>query len=640
MSLPSGSHIKIAGYEFLLDEGVSGHYVNHLEGLLVPRTDITGMPGKQNIRSEKLLWAFDDWSGGEGNRVYYPDDPTVYDYSDGLNPRIRGQLTGRPNRTTTNITPSNVANQPYFAIGGGSLWLAGSRNILESTDHGVTWTTQTTGISTGRIYSATGDFNYLYYCQYNSPTRNIYRIGPGGSPAETILITGGETGKGHMGMTVFNGRLYGWTGRQLWEYDIANTLPLGTDKYRKLYDQGVDLSPDGSGWWAGIVPAGDRIVFFTSANAQSVIYEFREGVPRPIWNVRPGFTVKAIMVVEGILFASGHFGGDSSSQGRGALYALDLENLGPPQFLCWFRKTQGLNLQMQQVVSSYGMQILVAAAWSGRIFVYDAELDAESELDDLHDDTGGGAFTDIDDKIGDLITMGTKRLAVRYTPGANTNSRTQWRVYQYDDDEIGNREQNTTQTLVSGEWDLGFPQEAKILQGFHVTFRPLVANHTIKIEAQLDNAAWVQIGATITAATPGNTTGRVWLAASPALSYYRLRYRITLASSSGAQPPILFSVTSESALAAYVQVWELVLRIKDEQSHVRPTSRELYAETIRDFMITAMKNKTQVVFVDGYTSGTLGTTEASTQVTIEQVDDVIHHNGQGSMYVKLRKVTV
>jgi hypothetical protein len=313
------------------------------------------------------------------------------------------------------------------------------------------------------------------------------------------------------------------------------------------------------------------------------------------------------------------------------------------EFVSFFRKPQGLNLQMQEMANSYASQILVAGGWTGRIFVYDGDTDGVTMLDDLYDDFAGGVFTDNSDKIGCVYTFGTNRFAVRYSPVAG--SRTAYVVYKWADDEPGNREVNTSQTLYSGEWDIGFPMEIKALMGFYLTFKPMIANQRIEIEYQLDGwgpddtaNTWFTTGI-VNSATDGNRRGRVFLEISDHTNtrkFYRLRWRITLTGNTGAQPPILFSATAESNLIAYEQTWELVIRLKDEENRTRPSDRKRVAETVREWIIQTIENKDVVLFRDGYKFRSPGEYDEY-DVVIEEPTDVISLAGEGAMRIRLRK---
>jgi hypothetical protein len=661
MTLPSGAHVQIGAHEFLLDENPDPirrqdpHYVHRYESLRAQHFDISGMPDKASIRQEKLLWAFDDWSGGEGNRQYYPDDPTVYDYSNGLNGRIRGQLTGRPDRTKATVgasspfTPTNVQDRPQMCAGGGSLWLVGSREVWESTNGGATFTARSSGITAGRITAACGGFDGLYYAAWNTAaggTRQLKRMLPGGATVN-VLSEADPTGvKGFMGLAMDGMQtLYGWTGKQLWEFrTYAGTgPPLGTTARKVLMDRGIDLTPDlgGTTWWADIVAGENNAVFFKSTAGQSAVWEYRNGAARLIWRPNYGFTIKSMTVQSAIVWIAGHWGGDGSAAGRGAMMAFPLDTLRP-EFVGFFRKPQGLNLQMQEMANSYASQILVAGGWTGRIFVYDGDTDGITMLDDLYDDTAGGVFTDNSDKIGCVYTFGTNRFAVRYSPVAG--SRTAYVVYKWADDEPANREINTTQYLYSGEWDIGFPMEIKALMGFYLTFKPMVTNQQIEIEYQLDGVGpagantWYTTGI-VNAATEGNSRGRVYVEASnktDTKKFYRLRWRIRLTGQSGLQPPILFSATAESNLIAYEQSWELVIRLKDELNRTRPSDRKRVAETVREWILQTIQNKDIVLFRDGYKFRSPGEYDEY-DVVIEEPTDVISLAGEGVMRIRLRK---
>lgn len=104
--LASGAHVKIGAHEFFLEEGLEGHYRHSFETVFIPRQDVSGKPGKQNVRPDIQFWSHDDWSGGEGEKFFDPQDPVVYDTSTDANPRIAGQLTARPTKTTVVVAAS------------------------------------------------------------------------------------------------------------------------------------------------------------------------------------------------------------------------------------------------------------------------------------------------------------------------------------------------------------------------------------------------------------------------------------------------------------------------------------------------------------------------------------------------------
>ena len=286
MPLASDAHVKVGDYEFLIDKSVPSHYVHSLTDLVVERGDIIGAPGKHQVKEDELVWGYDDWSGGEGNRIYYPDDPTVYYVGYELNPRIRGQLTVRPNRRHTTVPTNASDHRPSVTVADGAIWIGGGLRVHHSVGNPATWTsysladTGLNALSTAyRITAMTGDHEYCFYTAYHStgtPGRAIMRIKRAGTGSLVISEETGASVQAYAGLAMMNGRLYAWTGRKLFEMDVANSLPLASDKHRKVYDTGADPATTnvfGTDWWADAVATENSLVFWYSNDAQSRVYE-------------------------------------------------------------------------------------------------------------------------------------------------------------------------------------------------------------------------------------------------------------------------------------------------------------------------------------------------------------------------------
>lgn len=643
--LASGAHVKLGDHEFMVDESVDEHYVHHFQELGEAIGDVPGDPGKRQINPDKLVWTMTDWSGGEGNRIYYPDDPTVYEFSDGLNGRIAGQLTGRPARHVETVTWADQRDRPVLAVADGKLWLGGSENLYYTED-GDTVTSKTSGLAATdyRITAMIGDHEYIYYSAHHtaaSGTRKTRRASVSGA-AEDVEAEG--TGRAPFaGMAFLQGRLYVWTGRRLFEWDAFESMPLAADRKRKVYDTGVDPASGNvfhTSWWANAFATENSVVFWYSTAGMSNVYEYRNGVGRPIWRPPYGFSIKGATYQNGVLFFSGHWGTDNNA-GLGCMYALPMDTMRP-LFLGWFRKTQNLTLQMQEMAGSWGSQILVAAAGTGRVFIYDADFDAISMLEDIAGDSA--TFTDNDHRIGDMITWGRHRYAAVYRPGAS-GAGTDIQLIRWNDDEPANRITSVSggysADLESGKWDNGYPFELKILWGVHVTFEPLGANQRITVSYSIDGNSYVSFG-TITSATAGNSQGRVFLpltgVGSDTKKYYNLKIKVTLDTNSTAsvQPPILNGISPESTLANYREVWDVLVRLKEEdQDNARPVSRAESGDSLRDYLFDVMDNKQLITFLDGYRYRRQPDRYSSHVVKIAQIDDTIEGVGEGTALVRL-----
>lgn len=685
MTLGSGAHVKIGTYEYLLDESVQNHYSHRFERNQLSRQDIVGDAGKYNARPEKLFWEMTDWAGGEGNRIYYPDDPAVYSKSNGLNPRIRGQLTGRPARAVTTVATDDQRNRGVLTVGQSQLWMAQSRDNISYSANGTSWTTKTqaeVGLNTlsasYRITAATGDMDYLYYAGWHSGgsgTRVVKRIQTSGN--STTIVAEATTAVAYAGIAVLAGMVYLWTGHRLTQVDPTATMPATPFRVSPSLSEPPTGSVFGSNYWANCVATENSVVCFYTTDAQSYVYEFNpERGFYQIWKAPYGFSIKCMQYMNGILYFAGHWGGDSNANGFGALYAMRLDNR-TPVFINWFRKHDGgSNLQMQEMATSYGSQIMVAAANIGRIFVYDTEMDGVSQLDHLSISAGTGgtqenntdalAFTTLDHKIADMITYGNKRVVLVYRPGAGAAGTTVQAV-SYDDDEpeerqVGNATSSVKAPLFSGVHDFDVPFEAKTLSGFHVGWRiddstqtsGLAIGGSILVEYSLDGTNFTTAATIDKDTVPSSgVKGRHFIvigSGSSTTRFFTIQVRVSLigtrVSSTNYAPPVLYALTTEASVASYTELWELVLRVKDEKPQTRPSTRSWHAEALRDNLEDLAQNRTNVTFLDGYRyrrgrgPGPTGTVGYTTQVvTVEDMTDDIQRDAEGVMRVRLRAVS-
>lgn len=691
--LASGAHIKIGSYEFNLDETLDSgtpagnlvrpHYRHTFESLFAEGTKIiTGMSTKQSVKPERLIWSWDDWSGGENNRIYYPDDETVYDFSYGLNGRIRGELTGRPNRTYigSTLTTNNQGKRPSLAVSQGAVWYGGGYNIGYQSTDSSTWQIVDTSATAGADYSAlrskstnyyvtamTGDANYLYYSGWHSGSSGtrIVLAKTKDNSNKAGEVQAEVTGRNAFaGLCVMNGRLYGWTGTRLYEFDIANLsgntpTALAADQIRAVspsYGDPATANVFNSQWWGNCVATENSVFCFYSTAGQSQVYQFsNRGGFGPLWSAPYGFTIKAMQYQNGVLYFSGHWGGDSNMQGRGCMYAMPLKTL-EPVFVCWFRKQQDKNLQMQEMCTSYGGQIMIAAGTTGRIFIYDAELDAVSMLDSIATSGPGDSLSATDgltfnatagnDRIGDMITFGTQRMAIIYDTSSSSSGN--YRLLSYDDDEPGNRQGSTstndyTSTLESGDWDYNLPFEQKALMGFDVSYVPLTTGQSFQVSYSLDGANYVATTA-ITSAHADAAKGRTFIQVSDGTTttkFTSMRVKVSVTGTRTAavnyKPPILLALSTESQLITYDQVWDLVVRLKDDQTRQKPGKRQSKGSTARDWLLSVVANKSVVTFLDGYRYQLPGVYTTHT-VTIEDPEDIIVRKGEGSMRLRLRSI--
>lgn len=690
MPLASGAHIKLDDDEFFIDRTEPDHYVHHWFSIEDEQSQpLIGDPGKRKFNSESMFWTQTDWAGGEGNRNYYEEDYDRYNVGYELNPRIRGQITGRPNRRQTTVATKEKSDRPFMAVGAGAVWLGGGYQLHYSTSGPITWTSKATSGTAGsdacglrslstsyRITAMVGDNDYMYYSAWHSGSSGsrvtLRCLKSDAAVAEVVQAQ--QTGVAPFaGLAILNGKLYGWTGRRLWQMDIQNLTSGDTDgltgngQITKVFDTRVDPTSTNvfsASWWAELVATENSLIMWYSNDGVSEVYEYKKGVGRPIWRPPYGFTLKGSCYSNGVMYFSGHWGGDENAFGYGALYALPLDSYRPIK-LKTPRQNQDLNLQMQEMHTSYGYQIITVAANTGRIFIYDAETDGLTMLDDLERasstdpdslsfvNTVPGSATDPMHRVAGSVTWGRYRYFSVYNKNGSGSG--DYQIVVYDDDNPEQREINLNTTAYTGltgyvessRYDFGLPLDRKALVGFYVTFKPLTSGQYIDISYCLDQTSDTDSYTAltqITSATSGASTGRVFIPVSTTSSqvkFYAMQYRMRLTSDGGAQTPIVYAVSVEAVNTRKREEWEITVYVKDQTSRNRSSKRMDRGRRIRDWLEETIEAGNVVTFLDAYryNDNRLYATPYKTHsVIIKKASDTIVKPGQGSMRLLLRSV--
>jgi hypothetical protein len=691
--LAGGLHVKIGTHEYALDESQAGHYRKRFRPLMSPKFD-TGDPGSETLDQEKLVWEMTDWSGGEGNNVYYEDQPSVYRIANGMNVRKRGQATVRPKRTRATLASTDESKRSLFAVGDGALWALQNTQAHFSTDYGDTWTTLTeanTGINAdfdaaGYITAAAGDEAFVYYAAFEASgtKRRTIIAHTAAAVAGSVVVTAADSDFPYANLELFNGRLYAWTGRKLYEIDVFETWPLAVtgDKYRKVYDTGTDPATShvqGNEWTSGMVDCGSSLAFFYSRRLSGgTIYEYKDGAAAPIWHGPIGFTIGSIVFQSGILYIFGHWGmglvtlgTENTAEGSGQIYGLVMDTLKEIDFgkIREFDTDASGGMLCTVSCPSYGSQVMFAGNGTGRIFVYDLSADGVSMLDHLKDAPAGGDGLDFDnnpaERIGDMITVGPHRLVSVFRPNSSAAGADEFQVLTYEADDPANRETDGSITdstylnyLESAEWHFRYPLSPKALHGLYVAFlvedtgttSGLLANQRITVEYSLDGATYVAATAITSTTAPIGVRGLVYLP-TPGARFHRLRIRFKVDNNStdGVKPPIVYGVLPDASLQDWIEEWDLLVRIKDEPaSNARGRQRRTSGGILYDYLEDLYQARAEVTFRDGYrynkqrpgtgdsAKGTHGYVEKTCRLVAFEAD--LEKLGEGTARVVLRAV--
>lgn len=615
MTLASGAHVKLGAYEYLIDESEEGHYQHGWEPLLENEYSVGGS-GLRSTRPDLLFWEFTDWSGGQGYKTFDPGDPIVYWYGN-CNPRREGSVKGPPTQTagTGLSTTSNTPHRVLLAASDGRLWLAANRQLFYSTD-GTSWTAHGSnplGSAGNQITGLAADGKYVWVALSSTVsgtgTRKVLRCD---TSTATTFVSDVSTTLPFWDLAVYEGGLYGWTGRNLVRYK-ANTssLPIthsdAKHNVAPLFDDTVSTN-----FIARMVEGEHSLWLMNSFHGKTIIYEWRADTLTPVWTLPDGFKGKGLTVSNGVVYVGGDYLDTS------AIFGLSTSSRVPTFATSVLKDGDAGTTSVSCMGGSFGNQILIGDAENSSnatVYVYDRELDSLTSLGEV---SSWG-------ELSAVTTFRNKRIMAGFNG-------TTLKTVHFNTDYA-----STTQSwdLYSGDWDQGYPYAEKVLLGVHVVCEPLPASGTLSVYYQDDeDGAW-----TLAGTVSGTNTSYQYLPVSTTSTtekFHVLRIRVD-----GTNGAVLKSLAVRSNIAEYNEVWSVTLKLQDETTAngSRPRNRLATAATLRDNLETLSQGKNLVTFLDGYRYKEPGryTTHS---VTIEAPTDIINRLAEGNARVILRSSSV
>ena len=675
MTIGRHSHVQIDGIDFLVDTSQDTPYELIYQEAQAGESRIYGtdeIPPDEDV----LLWEFTDWSQGEGNRIYDPEQPARYYYGTEVNPRIAGRLQGRPNRATRISLAHDQANQidrvaPHMAVTENAIWLT-QKSTIAYTSNGTSFTAKTQAqtffdngagalANTGFVTSVATDGVWLYYAAYDYTLgtdlqeRIVRRVKKSGNSQVVRALDVHASGGTHAPpfvIAMMGGYLYAWTGAVLnrihvsaSDYDGSAEATLTKVTGTRVRD---DPEPNSetlfSDYWAGITASDNRLVFFHSTPGRSSVYHYSKSSQGLLWQAPIGLTIYDVCYSQGRFWLVGQFGGGTSGNlGWGCLYSIDTRTL-TPKFETWIRKPNNSTIKIGRISPSYGHQLILTSYNDGLVFIYDPDSSGLSVLDDIDPSTDPDSATAITTLgCGSPVTWGSKRYIPLWdSDGSGNTSETQVIVYQ--DDEPAQVETglngtdwpNADRLLEVGQFDFERPYDKKDLVGFHVTFAPMVSGQDITITYSLDGAAFATAG-TIS----DDATGRAFIQVSDndALkAFINLSFRIVLASDTGVAAPVVYAVAAEARRIRRDKILDIIVRAKDEVAQNWTQVGGVDGGTIRDRIRTIVDTGEVISFKDGFRYSVDGKFAAAADVRIIAMRDMIQQPGEGSMWLRLKYV--
>lgn len=572
MTLRSGADVSIGGYEFFLDDTAQEPYSHVLVSLYSDSQKIPGMDAT-TANPNVLLWPYDDFAGGAENKYYSELIPDTWWYGNN-NPRVRGSITAPPDTaTSTGTLTDSSPTQAHFVATGGRLWLGVGRDLFYSPD-GEAWSqwNSTSLFAAGYVIDGmTHDGSKPWVTASNGTTRKIRRINS--TTTEEAAVSDRASSDGCKGLAMLEGKVYLWTGHKLYQYDTTVTLPISHSEGEHKKHQPFAAAGD----YGGISASENSVFYFSAGNGVTNVFEYRfasatgEFIPRPVWNPSPGFTARFLSCSMGVTYLFGEW------LDQAAIFGMSQVNR-EPLFLTYVGQAyagSGVTLEPRAFAPSYGTQMLAALSDGTKnyYFVYDAETDSTSQLDEQTEASEGDAFA--------VSTYRNRRVA--FTAKADTTAR--FRYWKQDFDTP-----TRAWEWVSSAWNVGYPMDEKLLFGFEVVADPTIAAGTVEVFYQIDESgSWVSAGTTAAGVKYTNLD-----VAASNVKYRNLRIKAV-----GASGARVFSITARNYVNSYQEVWRLVVKMRDEKPNSRPANRQLRAAKLREMLDTLATTKSTVVFLDG-----------------------------------------
>lgn len=634
--LRSGADLSIDGTEYMLatDLGPGEEAYTHMWENVTPDQGKVAGAEEESPNNSLRFWKMNSWLAGEGLDFYSENQPNRYLYAR-ANTRVPGAIQSPPVRTAMDTeTTSATPTAGWFVAAGSRLWFFGARNGFWHTT-GNTWTENTavatavgaSGSITGVTYD--GD-DPIIAITTSTGVRRLYRV----TNTTTVVQLTTSTGAGVVtfkALAMVEGQIYCFTGGVVYRYNStddnsgAGSIPFTqigftdtteSDVYRMFKD-----TPAGSIYHDAA--AGETSAFFLKGgDGHAVIHEFKNDVSgqtstgRPIWKMPNGFTAQYITVSLGILYVVGQF------NGRCALFGMSTVNR-QPLFLGYFGEDRGVT-NIRYIAPSYGAQVMIGAddGTTSYNFIYDAEEDAFSELDERTISADGTLLAG--------VTWKDKRITASFS-----STTLKFNSWAHDKTTPANGFE-----FESAMWDFGRPEDQKTLFGIQVQQDPSLSG-TVSVYYQDDeDGVWTLAGTTSSGVASNYINVAEPTAGTAATVKFR-QLRIRLVGSGACR---VFSVTPRVYVNALQEVWRLVIDLRNQAGQTRrPSNRTVSGQKLRVALNALVRSKVVSVFKDGRQFSKKSNTENegyTTHVVVTEFpQDSIDSQSESRMTVILRSVS-
>lgn len=548
MSRPS--HVELNGQRYLVTEAAGSYRIVYESAIINRRVEAGGERGERELaRSDVLVWRWDTWEGGEGQRwVDTRKNNTFQKYlksGGAVDIRRPGQVR-LGLALTEDLTISGTDSGPHLVTAGRpvvaySLTAGGERwNRREA----GTWGT---AAATGNGATVVGQIDAINAKVFIGSTTDVVRVNAANAPASG---TTWNTSSAH-GVLVADNKLYfgNPTSGDNFRMEYVDIQPAADAPFTKTtvgtiagWDQPEGLCADGKTVYQLASASNEAVTIFAVDGQEADT--FREFARLPDAFRIPGGQRRHIVCLNGVVFVGGYFHDPHGDVDDPALFWADGNSSG----IVGRIRERGNNERITCLFTTIDNEVLMGTD-KGRIFSYNMN-------------TGG--FYEF---ASENITTSDRLRSMCYDAGQfffSSSDGTDAAVWATKTSGTGKYPASVK--IEGSRWDFDVPYEDKVLLSVTISGN-FPTNTSAEFSFEMDDGSEVttdSAGATMTANTTGDTQFTISDADTERLFKWA-KPNITLKTSDTSVTPIIHAVTLEATTAGKAKFIEMTLDLSTDE---------------------------------------------------------------------------
>lgn len=594
-----------------------------------------------NIRPDVLVFNWTDWSGGEGQVMFDPENPGRYYEGLGVDPwSTPGQVRVGPapvlsvdNGGTNPLT--YTTNDGYLVVHDETLKLVADGNIYSWSTASNKWGTGTaiTGL-TGYVRDVCADGRNMYILDENS----IIRYTSAGVFSDWVTgLTVNDWAILELGDYVYTVAVeQSATGTIIKEYLKSNPATVAT-----LYDEpGQPGNNNGGSSLRNsrmVAVASNRIYVAVTREAKTFIVEI---TPTTAAGAGSGATIGIVPVAGwslsysgGLLYLAGDPAGTPwvSSYGLGMLVYFDpaagtygvVDHLLKTHQMVGPNAPTGMNTGVGFTENYISAASTLNSATRPNLLVHDAVNGGVHVAGRCLLTSGNTAY------ISDSQVFGGHVFFTEAYDSTHACNIIWWNFGAYEGDSYD-------PYIISPLWDFALA-DTKILSSLRISCEPVPTNWSILVDYQLDRSgSWTNAG-TIAAGALGGTLTVSTDSTTKTFRQLQLRVRFVYGTSgTPSTTPVLYSVEARAQVTQKLRTWTVILDCSDDEGQAQNQSLKGH-QKIDNIQTAGASSGNVVAFKNGFTHRQPNTYDEY-DVIVDDYELFLPRPGEGYAIVRLIEV--